>query len=341
MAVIAPARAEPLPPLGGSLRAPDLWQAYKAAFVSEGGRVVDNANGNVSHSEGQGYGMILAVAADDRTTFDRIWDWTRSQLMLRDDGLAAWRWAPDASPHVSDRNNATDGDLLIAWALAEAGERWSEPAFKTASLAIARALTATVVADSPLGPILMPGATGFGRKDRSDGPVVNPSYWVFPALNRLATLQPELSWKTLLHSGMELLTATRMGPSGLPPDWISLAAEVPVPAKGYPATFGYDAIRVPLYLAWASGGRKRLLAPYAAIWADAGAAPRRVDVESGTPGEEMGDSGYRAIAALVRCAKDGTKLPSETVRPTVDRYYPTTLRLLVLTAARQRYPQCL
>ena len=98
VAMMTPAHAEPLPPLGGSLRAPGLWMAYKAAFVSDGGRVVDNANGNVSHSEGQGYGMLLAVAADDRETFDESGDWTRSQLMLRDDGLAAWRWGPMRAP---------------------------------------------------------------------------------------------------------------------------------------------------------------------------------------------------------------------------------------------------
>ena len=77
------------PPLGGTLQSPDLWQAYKSAFVSPGGRVVDNANGDISHSEGQGYAMLLAVAADDRSAFDEIWGWTRAQLMLREDGLAA------------------------------------------------------------------------------------------------------------------------------------------------------------------------------------------------------------------------------------------------------------
>jgi len=40
----------------------------------------------ISHSEGQGYGMLLAVAADDRPTFDLLWGWTRAQLMLRNDG---------------------------------------------------------------------------------------------------------------------------------------------------------------------------------------------------------------------------------------------------------------
>ena len=57
------AKADPLPPLGGMLKAPEAWQAYKRAFITDGGRVVDNANGNVSHSEGQGYGRNFSTRA--------------------------------------------------------------------------------------------------------------------------------------------------------------------------------------------------------------------------------------------------------------------------------------
>jgi endoglucanase len=340
-AMAGAAGGDPLPPLAGAQRAPALWSAYKAAFLSEGGRILDNANGNVSHSEGQGYGMLLAVAADDRAAFDAIWSWTRAQLMLRDDGLVAWRWDPAATPHVADRNNASDGDLLIAWALAEAGARWSDQAYATASLELARALVKQATRSSPYGLVLMPGVAGFDAKAREDGPVVNPSYWVFPALARLDALHPDPVWQKLTRSGLDLLSAARLGPSELPADWISLAGEDPEPAKGYPPTFGYDAIRIPLYAAWAGVGRKSTLAPFAALWQDPAAVPGRIDVTTGKPVEAMSDSGYRAVAALTRCARSGDKLPADLDAPTVDRYYPTTLRLLVLVAARQRYPQCL
>ena len=341
LTMVMSASADPLPPLGGMMKAPEVWQAYKEAFITPGGRVIDNANGDVSHSEGQGYGMLLAVAADDRPEFEKLWNWTRAQLMLRDDGLAAWRWDPGKTPHVSDRNNATDGDILLAWALAEAGERWSVPAYQTASLAIASAVASHLVADSVFGPVLLPGAAGFTGKDKPDGPVLNLSYWVFPAISRLAVLQPDHQWKVLFHSGMDLLQASRFGPARLPSDWISIASPDPAPAKGFAPTFGYDAIRIPLYLAWAGATRKGGLAPFARLWQDAAAPPQKIDVLTGDAVEVMGDSGYRAIAALVACARDGTKLPSDVLATTVDRYYPTTLRLLVLVAARQRYPQCL
>jgi endoglucanase len=42
------------------------WQKYADRFITSDGRVVDNANHNVSHSEGQGYAMLLAERLDDR-----------------------------------------------------------------------------------------------------------------------------------------------------------------------------------------------------------------------------------------------------------------------------------
>lgn len=340
LALAAPAMADasPPPPLKGALAAPALWDNYKRAFISPGGRVIDNANGDVSHSEGQGYGMLLAVAADDPATFERLWGWTRAQLMLRDDGLAAWRWQPGATPHVADRNNATDGDLLIAWALAEAGDAWAKPLYATAGLRLARAVADHALVDTRFGRALRPGTAGFDAADRADGPVVNLSYWVFPALRRLDDLAPDRGFAAVADTGLHLAGKARFGPSRLPSDWLSLAGTAPAPARGFPATFGYDAIRVPLYLAWGGHGTAGALKPFADAFADA--VPAVVDVSSGKALEPLGDSGYRAVAALTRCALGGTPLPAEFREPGVDRYYPSTLRALVLVAAHQTLPKC-
>src|SRR3546814_3145959 len=52
-------------PSDGLMLDPTLWQGYKTRFLTPEGRIVDNGNGGVSHSEGQGYGMALAQAAGD------------------------------------------------------------------------------------------------------------------------------------------------------------------------------------------------------------------------------------------------------------------------------------
>ena len=80
------------------------WEAFKSLYVSPDGRVVDTANQDSSHSEGQGWGLILAEAFDDEASFNRILGWTRRELRRPFDNLHAWAWrpgrAPAMKPHV-------------------------------------------------------------------------------------------------------------------------------------------------------------------------------------------------------------------------------------------------
>ena len=92
------------------------WESWRTHYISQDGRVVDTGQGNISHSEGQGIALILAAAAKDRATFERVWNWTRTHLQTRNDTLFCWRWEVREN-HVTDGNNASDGDLLLAWGL--------------------------------------------------------------------------------------------------------------------------------------------------------------------------------------------------------------------------------
>ncbi len=331
----------PLPNLKGTFPVPGFWTAWKAKFVSPEGRVMDDLNGGISHSEGQGYGMVLALAADDADTFRKIWTWTRSNLYLRKDGLASWRWQPGPAPNVRDPNNASDGDLLVAWALVEAGEAWNDQALSLAGRRIARALFGEAVVATRWGPVLLPGVNGFRVADRKDGPVANPSYWVYPALSRLERTLPDLDWAGLARSGEKITADVTENGARMPPDWVSLAGETPRAADGFPPIFGYDAIRVPLYMAWSGGWRRERLAPYLARW-NAGPETKMhlVEVVTGRDLEPFTDPGYRAVAALVACSLEGTRFPDELRRPEVDHYYPSTLRALALVAVNTRHPTC-
>jgi endoglucanase len=331
----------PKPELVAGLLDPALWKAYQSRFVLPSGRVVDTGNANVSHSEGQGYGMLLAVAARDEAGFRRIWDWTRANLMVRNDHLAAWRWEPDKRPAVADINNAADGDILMAWALAEAAELWRNPAYALAARAIALDVGRRLILQpSAGGPLLLPGTAGFGTEDRPDGPVVNLSYWVFPALERLGAVAPEIDWAGLRRAGFALAEKARFGEAGLPPDWIGWRDGKPQPAQGFPARFSYDAVRAPLYLAW-TGAEPKLLAPYADLPGAREDGPPIVDMATGQVTGRMADKGYRIVMALAACAaspgKRGATLPAPDLS---ELYYPATLSLLSVIAARARVPSC-
>ncbi|SFM78323.1 glycosyl hydrolase family 8 [Methylobacterium pseudosasicola] len=331
-------------PMLNALGDSTAWRSYKSRFVTDQGRVVDTANGRISHSEGQGYGMLFAVAAGDRDAFQRIWGWTRANLMVRNDALLAWRWEPDKRPGVADTNDATDGDILVAWALAEAADAWSDEGYRLAGRRIAVDVAkGTVLFKAEGGPLLLPGMAGFSAEDRVDGPVVNLSYWVFPAFTKLAALAPEFDWARLNAAGLDLVLRARFGEAKLPTEWIAMRGGTPKPAEGFPATFSYNAVRVPLYLAMAGHADRRAYEPFARLWAEPDPAGLPiVDTASGQVTGRLQEPGYASVAALVACAASGTVLPAGFAEPAAaENYYPATLHLLALVAANTRYRSCL
>lgn len=320
---------------------PSEWSLYKASFLDPAGRIVDNANGNISHSEGQGYGLLLSYLADDRGDFDRIWSFTRTEMLVRNDGLAAWKWDPSASPHVGDTNNATDGDLLMAYSLSLAGAAWHRPDLTSAASAMATAILASDVDRAGGLLLLKPGSVGFGAKDRKDGPVVNPSYWVFEAFSELAARAPDPSWSRLDQDGRKLIAdSMRIGKAGLPPDWVSLKAR-PSIAGDLSNEFGYNALRVPLYLLRSGNADESLLRTLRQRMADEDGSLLIVDISSGEKRQALSDPGYRIIPALIDCALDGRKLADDLKSFSPTDYYPSTLHLLALSYARRRHAECL
>ncbi len=330
-------------PLGGVIKDNPAWTSYKQRFVTASGRVVDTGNDYISHSEGQGYGLLLAVAAADRPSFDRIWGWTRANLMVRDDELLAWRWQPNARPAVADMNDASDGDLLVAWALTEAAELWGDASYRASARRIAVEIGRKVIIfKTDKGALLLPAVSGFAKEDRSDGPVLNLSYYVFPALQRLQLVAPDLDWAGVLQTGLNLLKATRFGPARLPSDWVAMNNGSPGPADGFPPLFSYNAVRIPLYMIWAGVGDWDNYRDFYGWASKRQGALAVVDVNSGAETDRFGENGYAAIGSLLTCAIDQTPTPPDFKRPREsENYYPATLHMLSITAAAMRYPSCL
>ncbi|MCB1487850.1 MAG: endoglucanase [Bauldia sp.] len=314
------------------------WTAYAEQFVKEDGRVVDNVNGGISHSESQGYGLLLAYSAGDRAGFERIWGFTSNELLIRSDRLAAWKWDAAAKPHVVDVNNASDGDILIAYALGLAGEDWKDQRYTDAARKLALAIGDNLLTDANNRVVLRPGAEGFGRSENTGTLIVNASYWIFEAFPTLEKLAPDHPWQQLASSGAELINAARFGPAKLPSDWIAISAEGLRPAPDFPAVYGYNAIRIPLYLLRAGAKAGPLLDNFEQAAQSLG--PAIVDIASGHAVEKLADPGYRMIDAALDCAY-GTPIPKDLLRFEPTAYYPSTLHLLGLSYVRERQPQCL
>ncbi|HTR16827.1 MAG TPA: glycosyl hydrolase family 8 [Acetobacteraceae bacterium] len=312
------------------------WESFKSRFILAEGRVVDTGNGGVSHSEGQGLGMLFAVAYRDQETFESLAGWTARTLRCRGDALHAWRYHPNQSASVDDLNNATDGDLYIGAALARAADRFGRDAYADTAAAIARAVLDQLVREAGPRTILLPGSYGF---ERTDSFVVNPSYYAFACLDALAALTPSDSWDRLRADGTRLIADSRFGRWRLPPDWLRIRRDdgTAAPAPEWPARFSYDAIRVPLQLAWGGLSIPGLNSDLLAFWTEAevGEVPVGVDLVSDVPLSNPGFTGARAIAALILRAERGAGplvLPSVADAPD---YYSAALILQTRLAWRE------
>ncbi len=310
------------------------WRHFQHRFIASDGRVIDNANGGISHSEGQGIAMVFAALLDDRELFDRVWHWTRARLQIRDDHLFAWKWVPDAAEPVPDLNNASDGDILIAWGLYLAHQRWGREADRLAADHISADIRRLLIRPSPFGPLLLPGAHGF---EHGGARVVNLSYWVFPAFETFARYGHRQQWQALAASGETLLRRARFGRWELPPDWLRIEGErLTVEGERHAPRFGYNAVRIPLYLIWAGRDGRTLLQPFERFWSESvrrqGRLPEWVDLLSDRLSPAPAPAAFGAIFDLVRQRLGQPPLFSSAAGER--HYYPASLALMVALARR-------
>lgn len=312
------------------------WWQFRNRFMAPDGRIIDTGNRNISHSEGQGWGMLVALAADDRASFERIWGWTRHTLNRPRDALHAWRFRPQAASPVEDINNATDGDLFLAWALLEAGRIWGVGAHTDAGQAIGRDILRLLVRPAGGMALLLPGARGFERRDHI---IVNPSYYCFPALRILAAGVPDPAWLRVAGDGLSLLRAARFGRWGLPPDWLAVNKQdrrLTLPSNWAPR-FSYDAVRVPLYLGWAGLGQEPAVRAAADFWADSShrQIPAWTDLSSNAVSPYTASPGIAAVAGFA-AQMARRPLPANDIRAadSMPDYYSGALSALVSLARR-------
>lgn len=303
------------------------WASFSEQFCRPDGRVVDNGNKGITHSEGLGVAMLAAQACDDRKSFNRIHAF--SKKLRRPDGLHSWKWEPGAG--ITDRNNASDGDLYIAWALTRAAARWGDAALVDDAAEIGRALRRTCVVRSSQGQVLVPGAEGFVNRSffGAERTVVNASYWAWPAFKEIQAADPSPLWATLQKNGLSILESAQFGTLQLPPDWLLLSDPMQ-PWKDRPAQFGYEAIRIPLFLAWARRPTHTALRSCAAHMQRPG-FPAWVSLDSSERANYQAPPGFEAVARLARKSVFGEPFALPPIANS--DYYSSSLILLSALAA--------
>ena len=235
-----------------------LWESYARVTIEQQGRVVDRSAQDHTTSEGQSYAMFFALVANDRSRFDRILQWTETNLANGSltQQLPAWNWgkAPDGTWKVLDTHSASDADLWMAYDLIEAGRLWRDPHYDRLGMAIAARVAQQEAAFVPgLGTTLLPGTTGFHPDDTTW--ILNPSYIQPSVLARLVKVMPIGPWVAILNS-LDPILAQSSG-AGFAMDWVSAGTGVrpsTTPAQRAAGELAavplgsFDAIRVYLWM---------------------------------------------------------------------------------------------
>jgi endo-1,4-beta-D-glucanase Y len=243
-----------------------LWDAYAARSLDAQGRVIDHSEADHSTSEGEAYGMFFALVMNDRTRFDKILDWSESNLAQGDLTLhlPAWNWgkASDGSWHVLDPNSAADADLWMAYTLCEAGRLWHVERYsKLGSILAERIAREEVVSIPSVGTVLVPGSSGFHPSPTNW--YVNPSYMPPALLQYFAHRDPGSPWGQVLAS----LPAVVQTSGGYAMDWMYAGQDTGIAPSASPGAMAalpqgqaapvpvgsYDAIRVYLWAGLADG----------------------------------------------------------------------------------------
>jgi len=220
------------------------WNEYKSRFIQDDGRVIDKKNSNITHSEAIGYTLYFAYRFNDDKTFDKVYNWYQNNLIKNRYGLISWKWGKDSNNSwgILDHNNASDGDLWIAYDLLLMAQKRGDDKFKVEALSLIGAIKKHLIIEYHKKLFLLPGKEGFKKSDHI---ILNPSYYrfdIFEAFSKVDTTGP---WKILSRDGEWLLHHTVFSSLKLHSDWITMDENLTTkPAKTM--RFGYDAIRIPL-----------------------------------------------------------------------------------------------
>ncbi len=288
--------------------ATEIGRAFLDDYVIDSGaaagRVVRRDQGGDTVSEGQAYGMLVAVALGDEKTFDSIWSWTTTHLQQKD-GLMAWRWDDGK---IVDDEPASDADMDMTRALLLAGKTFDSTTYTREGKTLGAHVLDDMTAVTPLGRILLPGVWAQGSGPWS----YNPSYAAPAAFDELAKSTGDARWSELA-SGSRKVTTRILESAALPSDWAQVKTDgtvVPLPGPtGDSGTveYGYDAGRVAIRFAEScTPVDQKIAAKLAAPLSGKDPLPMQLDL-GGTPlSQDQSPLGYVARAgALAADGQDG------------------------------------
>jgi endo-1,4-beta-D-glucanase Y len=218
-----------------------FYQDWKKQYLTDKGapvglRVQRPEDGGDTVSEGQAYGMLMAVMLNDKGTFDNLWAYTKNYF--NDVGLMHWRIGADGS--VIGPGPASDADQDMAYALIVADKKWGGYRQEAQTL-----LKSIIDHEVDLeNHIFKPGQ--WGGKEALNISYLAPGYYRI-----FADYTGDNNWLKIAEKSYELIEKTAHPETGLVPDWSDDKGNPAGNLKGDPRheQFFYNAVRTPWRIA--------------------------------------------------------------------------------------------
>ena len=303
------------------------WITYKEQFITNG-QVIDGEDNNSTNSEAQGFALLFAIFSNDRKQFEKIWAWTQ-QHMQREDYLfreqVSFSEQACDKACISAKPNASNGDIIIAWALLAAENKWDRQIYLVEGFRVLDAIKAKLI-DKKFGfQLVLPTEQSV---DVGNDPLqINLSYWVFPAFNVFTEVTGDPIWTEVYQSGISLMKWARFGYWGLPADWMMLSEDKITLVGANSSRYGENANRLPLYLMLAEDYQTELTAPFIDFWGQDN-VPASVDLITDKASINTANSGMKAIQKATEANMNGE---TEVIFPEINAetdYYSATFILL-------------
>ncbi|MEK7085158.1 MAG: glycosyl hydrolase family 8, partial [Patescibacteria group bacterium] len=311
--------------------AEEVYRDWKTKFVTASGagagelRVWQPDKNGITVSEGQGYGMLLAVFAGDRPVLDGLWKYAKRYRDSR--GLMHWKIAADGI--VTGENAATDGDEDIAYALLRATQEWGDT-YRQDALQYMGAIWMHEVEAGTY--VLKPGDV-WGGSD-----AFNPSYCAPAFYREFAKFTGNRDWLKVSDKCFEIIEKARHPITGLIPEWTTAEGRptLRVTHNANKDNFSYNAIRVPWRMAmdweWSGDQRARAITQLMTQFFAGQKSLKSGYMLEGTPLVSYFDTTFAAgIAAGAKASSFGEFAKTMTERlwaPPSSSYYGATLRAL-------------
>jgi endo-1,4-beta-D-glucanase Y len=222
-------------------RFPAIWTGWKSRFLV-GGMVQGNdpAGNKRSISEGQAYGMLMAVWMGDQATFNTIWQATESNFWT-----GSWyKWVNSDNNFAGDADIDICGALIFASALSDSGKWNKNDAYKTKAVTVLKSIITNFIDQGNNYRINSWPNAGDGIRNPSyHMPFWYPIFKEFGAANNVTGMD----WDAAAKGAFDLLEAQPNASKGMARNFSSGSGGSPGGGTSSPNNYdmGFDAIRVP------------------------------------------------------------------------------------------------